>query len=93
MITGQLTLQSFRYAVGDGEGNKVVDGKQTDEKVALKILSITDQHSQLQTNYIFTAEEFEQFIATLKGSNIIEASFIPRLETKSPFTRNGGIRG
>lgn len=73
MTAGVITLQGFQYAIAPGEGNKLVGGQPTDEKIQLKILTVKDAHSQLQMNLVFTEDEFEAFIANMRDTNIIPA--------------------
>jgi hypothetical protein len=89
MTNGRIMLQGIGYGVMDGEANKVVDGKATEEKTPLKILAIKDQHSGLQLHILFSPEEFDQFVHKMhEHRRIIRAS----PDALGHFTRNGGIR-
>lgn len=93
MINGQITVQNARIQVVEMKAKKVVDGKETEETIPLKVLVILDQESGgLQINVPFTPEGFDQFITACQGNKIIPAAFTAPAR-RWPFTRNGGIRG
>jgi hypothetical protein len=85
MITGQIVLQGFRYAIADGELPKVIDGKPTHEKIPIKVLLIHDANSGLQFQLTFLPEEFESFAASLQGRKIVRPGMI------MPFPRGNGL--
>ena len=93
MIAGQITIQGFRAELRNGEA--VVpdaEGKPTEQKTPLKIMTFKDVNSHLQVNIIFTPEQFDEFIENMsQGSSKIVRPADSRF--KLPWlARNGGIR-
>lgn len=68
MIAGNLQFAGFSYGVGDG---KNTEGK------PIKILGFKSVETPAQFTYIFTPEEFDQFITTISASKIVIAHEMP----------------
>jgi hypothetical protein len=77
MISGQVTLQGFAYAYGEGEHQKIVDGKLAGEKSPVKILSMTDANTRLSIQFIFSEDEFAEFLRIVQGGKILSAARVP----------------
>jgi len=83
MTTGQIMLHGFNCAVLDGKRKKVHNNIVTNDEEEIKIVQISDAHSQLQVQLVFTLEEFDQWTIALRGSRLIAARTMPRF--------NGGV--